>query len=120
VGRSVLVVDDEPVVRMLVGDMLRDLGYRVTEASDGAAALRALQSGQPIDLLVSDVGLPGGLNGRQLADAARVERPQLKVLFITGYADGALLGDGAPGGDMQVIVKPFAMTTLAAKIRAMT
>lgn len=105
---------------MLVGDMLRDLGYRVLEAGDGAAALRVLRSTQPVDLLVSDVGLPGGLNGQQLADAVRVQRPQLKVLFITGYADGALLGDGVLQGDMQITVKPFAMNTLAAKIAAMT
>ncbi len=118
-GRSVLLVDDEAVVRMLVGDVLRDLGHHVIEAADGAEALRVLRSGQPVDLLVSDVGLPGGLNGRQLADAARAGRPKLKVLFITGYAEGALLGDGGGDRDTEVIVKPFGMNVLAARIQAM-
>ncbi|WP_426959798.1 ATP-binding protein [Muricoccus radiodurans] len=119
-GGSVLVVDDEPVVRMLVGEVLRDLGYGVLEASDGPAGLRILESHQRVDLLISDVGLPGGLNGRQLADAARVTRPGLKILFITGYAENAALGHGQLEPGMQVITKPFAMDVLAAKIRAMT
>ncbi len=119
VGETVLVVDDEPVVRMLIGDMLRDLGYGVVEAADGAEGLRVLQSKQGIDLLVSDVGLPGGMNGRQLADAARLHRPRLKVLFITGYAENALLGKGVLEADMQLITKPFALDSLAAKIQAM-
>jgi len=118
-GEAVLVVDDEPVVRMLVGDVLRDLGYSVIEAADGAEGLRVLRSEQRIDLLVSDVGLPGGLNGRQLADAARVHRPGLKVLFITGYAENAALGNGVLNPSMQVLTKPFALDVLTSKIRTM-
>ena len=118
-GETVLVVDDEPVVRLLIGDMLRDLGYGVVEAADGAEGLRLLQSRQDIDLLVSDVGLSGGMNGRQLADAARLHRPRLKVLFITGYAENVLLGKGVLEADMQLITKPFALDVLAAKVRAM-
>ena len=118
-GEAVLVVDDEPVVRMLVGEVLRDLGYGVIEAANGAEALRVLQSKQRVDLLVSDVGLPGGMNGRQLADAARVERPGLKVLFITGYAENAVLGSGALGPGLEVLTKPFALDVLTSKIRSM-
>jgi len=118
-GEAVLVVDDEPVVRMLVGDVLRDLGYDVIEAADGTEGLRVLKSKQRVDLLVSDVGLPGGLNGRQLADAARVHRPGLRVLFITGYAENAALGNGMLNPGMQVLTKPFALDVLASKIRAM-
>ncbi|NPD67736.1 response regulator [Acetobacteraceae bacterium] len=118
-GETVLVVDDEPVMRMLIGDMLRDLGFVVLEAADGAEGLRVLQATQGVDLLISDVGLPGGMNGRQLADAARVQRPQLKVLFITGYAGSMLVGDGVLEPAMHVITKPFALDVLAAKIREM-
>ena len=83
-GETVLVVDDEPTVRMLVTEVLDDLGYTAIEASDGLAGLMVLQSSVRVDLLVTDVGLPGGLNGRQMVDAARVNRPDLKVPFITG------------------------------------
>ena len=72
-----------------------------------------------IDLLITDVGLPGGLNGRQMADAAREKRPGLKVLFITGYAENAVVGHGHLAPGMQVVTKPFAMDALAARIRAM-
>ena len=118
-GETVLVVDDEPVIRMLVVEVLRDLGYAAIEAADGAGALRLLQADGRIDLLVTDVGLPGGLNGRQLADAARVSRPGLRVLFITGFAETAALGAGALGQGMQVMTKPFALEALAVRIRAM-
>ncbi|MGI4745008.1 MAG: ATP-binding protein [Janthinobacterium lividum] len=118
-GETVLVVDDEPVMRMLIGDMLRDLGFAVIEAADGAEGLRVLQSEQTVDLLISDVGLPGGMNGRQLADAARVQRPHLKVLFITGYAGSMLIGDGVLDPAMHIITKPFPLEVLAAKIREM-
>jgi CheY-like chemotaxis protein len=90
-------VDDEPTVRMLVAEVLEELGYIPIEASDGASGLRILQSDARVDLLVTDVGLPGGMNGRQLADAARTTRPDLKVLFITGYAENAVIGNGHLG-----------------------
>ncbi len=116
---TVLVVDDEPAVRVLVGDVLRDLGYNVIEAADGLEGLCVLQSKQRIDLLVSDVGLPGGMNGRQLAGAARVQRPQLKVLLITGYAENATWCSGTLEPDMQVLTKPFALDALTAMVETM-
>ncbi|WP_412758525.1 hybrid sensor histidine kinase/response regulator [Methylobacterium radiotolerans] len=116
-GETVLIVDDEPTVRMLVADVLGDLGYTAIEAADGVGGLKVLQSNARIDLLVSDVGLPGGMNGRQMADAARVGRPDLKVLFITGFAENALLNNGQLEPGMSVLTKPFAVDTLAARIR---
>jgi signal transduction histidine kinase/ActR/RegA family two-component response regulator len=116
---TVLVVDDEPSVRMLVTDILEDLGYTAIEAGDSAAGLKVLQSNVRIDLLVTDVGLPGGMNGRQMADAARVSRPDLKVLFITGYAENAFLGDGHLASGMAVMTKPFPIETMAARMRSM-
>jgi CheY-like chemotaxis protein len=97
--------------------VLEELGYAAIEAGDGPSGLRILQSDTRIDLLVTDVGLPGGLNGRQVADAARQTRPELKVLFITGYAENAVVGDGRLKPGMEVMTKPFVMATLAAKIR---
>jgi PAS domain S-box-containing protein len=116
-GETVLIVDDEPTVRMLVSEVLSDLGYHALEAEDGVAGLRVLNSGKRIDLLVTDVGLPGGLNGRQMADAARASRPDLKVLFITGYAENAVLSHGHLDPGMHVMTKPFAMEALATRIR---
>ena len=116
---TVLVVDDEPTVRMLVTEVLDDLGYQAIEAADGPSALKLLRSDIRIDLLVTDVGLPGGMNGRQLADAARVMRADLKVLFITGYAENAVLNHGHLEAGMQVLTKPFAMTVLAGRIDEM-
>nr|WP_184059691.1 ATP-binding protein [Sphingomonas aerophila] len=116
-GETVLVVDDEPTVRMLVTETLADLGYNAIEAEDGAAGLKVLNSGACVDLLVTDVGLPGGLNGRQVADAARALRPDLKVLFITGYAENAVLSHGHLDPGMHVLTKPFAMDALASRIR---
>jgi signal transduction histidine kinase len=118
-GERVLVVDDEPTVRMLVAEVLQEFGYVAIEASDGFEGLRVLKSGTPIDLLVTDVALPGGMNGRQLADAARVLRPSLRVLFITGYAENALVGNGHLEPGMQVMTKPFAMEALASRIQDM-
>ncbi|MBC9208713.1 PAS domain-containing protein [Roseomonas aerophila] len=118
-GETVLVVDDEPTVRMLVTDVLEDLGYNALEAEDGPSGLEILRSDQRIDLLVSDVGLPGGMNGRQLADAARLLRPGLKVLFITGYAENAMLGQGHFGPGMHVLSKPFPVEILARRIQEM-
>jgi nitrogen-specific signal transduction histidine kinase len=86
-GETVLVIDDEPAIRMVIGEVLAENGYRVLEAADGPSGLRMLQGVSRVDLLITDVGLPGGLNGRQVAEAARSERPGLKVLFITGFAE---------------------------------
>ena len=118
-GRSevVLVVEDEAVVRLLVVELLNDLGYHALEAADGTGALRILQSSQRIDLLVTDIGLPG-LNGRQLADAAREKRPALKILFMTGYAENAASKSFLDEG-MEIITKPFTMDIIATKIREM-
>ena len=118
-GETVLVVDDEPTVRMLVADVLNELGYAAVEAGDGASGLAVLRSERRLDLLVTDVGLPGGVNGRQLAEAARAARPGLPVLFITGYAENALVGNGQLEPGMQVMTKPFAVDALARRIRDM-
>ncbi|WP_160310438.1 hybrid sensor histidine kinase/response regulator [Microvirga vignae] len=114
---TVLVVEDERVVRNLVVEMLLEQGYRVLQAEDGPTGLGILQSGQPIDLLLTDVGLPG-LNGRQLADAFRDQRPDLKVLFMTGYVESNLLSAGFLGPGMEVIAKPFTLEALAVRIEA--
>ncbi|UFN50330.1 PAS domain-containing protein [Roseomonas sp. OT10] len=117
-GETVLVVEDEDTVRQVVIEVLRELGYRALEAPDGPHGLALMQSVGRIDLLVTDVGLPGGMNGRQLAEAARALRPELKVLFITGYADDAFGPEGlAPG--MQMLTKPFTLDALAARLREM-
>jgi CheY-like chemotaxis protein len=115
-GETVLVIDDEPTIRMLIVDALGELGYRCAEAADGPAGLALLQAGARIDLLITDVGLPGGLNGRQVADAARALRPDLKVLFITGYAENAALNHGHIERGMELITKPFAIGDLAARV----
>ncbi|WP_338662436.1 PAS domain-containing protein [Pararoseomonas sp. SCSIO 73927] len=116
-GQTVLVVDDEPTVRMLVMEVLEELGYGAIEAGDGASGLAVLQSDARIDLLVTDVGLPGGMNGRQMADAARVTRPDMEVLFITGYAENAVFRNGQLDPGMHVLIKPFAMEALASRIK---
>ncbi|WP_257714383.1 PAS domain-containing protein [Roseomonas populi] len=116
-GETVLVVDDEATVRMLVAEVLEEFGYTAVEAADGASGLKVLQSDLRVDLLITDVGLPGGMNGRQLADAARVLRPEVKVLFITGYAENAAIGSGQLEPGMHVLTKPFEIGALAARIR---
>jgi CheY-like chemotaxis protein len=115
-SEAVLVVEDETLVRELIVEVLNDLGYEVLQAADGVAGLALLQSDRKIDLLVTDMGLPG-LNGRQIADAARVGRPGLKVLFMTGYAENAALASGFLEPGMSMVTKPFAMEALAARIR---
>ena len=114
---TVLIVDDEATLRMLVVEVLDDLGYRAIEAADGVSALGIVDGGAPIDLLVTDIGLPGGMNGRQLADAARQIRPALPVLFITGYAEATVLGDRDLAPGMHVLTKPFSTEGLAGRIR---
>lgn len=115
-GETVLVIDDEPSIRMLITDVLEEAGFSSIEAGDGPAGLKVLQGSTRIDLLITDVGLPGGMNGRQVADAARALRPDLKVLFITGYAENAAVGNGHLDRGMAVLTKPFAMEALRAKI----
>jgi len=116
-GETVLVVDDEEPIRMLIAEVLEEAGYRVLAAADGPSGLKVLQSSAHIDLLITDVGLPGGINGRQVADAARTTRPSLKVLFVTGYAENAVIGNGHLEAGMAVITKPFAMASLASRVQ---
>jgi PAS domain S-box-containing protein len=115
-GETVLVIDDEPTVRMLIVEVLQEAGYTAIEAEDGPSGLKILQTDARIDLLITDVGLPGGMNGRQVADAAREFRPDLKVLFVTGFAENAAVGNGHLEPGMEVITKPFMMADLANKI----
>ena len=117
-GETVLVVEDEPVVRAVILEMLEEQGYRTLEAVDGPSGLRVLRMGERIDLLVTDVGLPG-MNGRQLADQARETRPGLKVLFITGYAESVAMADGFLQPGMEMITKPFDLDNLSRRIRKM-
>lgn len=116
-GETVLLVDDEAAVRMLIKEVLDGLGYNAIEAVDGPTAMRVLRLDIPIDLLITDVGLPNGMNGRQIADAARVLRPQLKVIFITGYAENAAIGHGHLEPGFSMVTKPFAIDALAVKIK---
>jgi len=118
ISATVLVIEDEAAVRDLVLDVLAELGVAAVSASDGPAALKVLRSDQRVDLVVTDVGLPG-MNGRALADAARELRPDLKFLFITGYAENAALARGFLAPGMAMVTKPFAVDALAARIREM-
>jgi len=117
-GETVLIVEDDPAVRVLVSAVLSELGYAFVEAGNADGALPILQSSQRIDLLISDVGLPG-MNGRQLAEIGRQIRPDLKVLFITGYAEHAAVRGGFLDPGMQMITKPFTFDLLTAKVREM-
>lgn len=118
-GETILLVDDEPLIRMLAAEQLEELGYQVVEAEDAASALRLFASIGPISLLITDVGLPGGMNGRQLADAVRDQQPGIEVLFITGYAENAVLNHGHLDAGMHVITKPFQMDRFAARVKTL-
>lgn len=107
------------MIRMAVAEELGELGYTVLEAIDGKSALRVLQSRAQVDLLLTDVGLPGGMNGRQIADVAHTTSPDLKVLFISGYAENALIGEGQLDRGMAVLTKPFSLDELEKRIREM-
>ncbi|MGB3122439.1 MAG: ATP-binding protein [Pseudomonas sp.] len=117
-GETVLIVEDDPAVRVLVSAVLKELGYNFVEAGDANTAVPIIESEQRIDLLISDVGLPG-MNGRQLAEIGRQIRPGLKVLFITGYAEHAAVRGGFLDPGMQLITKPFTFDLLTAKVREM-
>ncbi|MBV8538696.1 MAG: PAS domain S-box protein [Alphaproteobacteria bacterium] len=117
-GETVLVVDDEPDVRHMAAEMLRELGYRAIEAMDGATALRLLAANREISILFTDVGLPGGMNGRQLADEARRQRAGLRVLFTSGYPRNAIVHHGRLDPGVALLMKPFTYQELAAKLRS--
>ena len=116
-AETVLVVEDDPDVRDYSVEMITDLGYTVLSAGDGASALRLLDSHREVSLLFTDVGLPGGMNGRQLADQALRRLPRLKVLYTTGYARNAIVHQGRLDSGVEVVFKPFTYSDLAAKIR---
>jgi CheY-like chemotaxis protein len=113
----ILVVEDNDEVRAYTIQMLRELDYGVVEASDGASALRLLRTQPNIRLLFTDVGLPGGMNGRELADEARRARPELLVLFTTGYAKNAIVHHGRLDPGVELIAKPYTFAALASKLR---
>ncbi|MES3044983.1 PAS domain S-box protein [Sphingomonas faeni] len=115
-SETILVVDDEATIRHLIDEVLDERGYTVIGVGDGAAGIKVLQSGARIDLLITDVGLPNGMNGRQVADAARVMRPGLKVLFITGYAENVAVGNGHLEPGMELLTKPFTIEALSLKV----
>lgn len=117
--KTILLVDDEPLIRMVAAEALREKGYQVLEADDALSALKSLGTKQALDLLITDVGLPNGMNGRQLADAARGMRKNLKVLFITGYAEHAVLNHGTLENGMQIVTKPFQMEVLEQTVNGM-
>lgn len=117
--RTVLVVDDEPSVRLFASEVLSGLGFTVIEANDSQAGLQLLTSDTPIDLLVTDIGLPGGINGRQMADHGRQSRADLPVIFMTGYANPSMFEGEAWRESAAVLVKPFAMDDLIAQVHAL-
>jgi PAS domain S-box-containing protein len=117
-GELILVVEDDTIVRSIISDALKDLGYNVLLAADARPAITLLQSDQPIDLLVSDVVLPH-VNGRKLAEMARALRPNLKVLFVSGYAENATFRGNFLDPGMDMLTKPFALDALGAKVHAM-
>ena len=117
-GETILVVEDDAAVRLLITAVLEELGYRYLEASGAPQAMTILRSGARIDLLLTDVGLPI-MNGRQLAEFARESRPEIKVLFVTGYAENAAVRGGFLDRGMDMLTKPFALNVLGLKIREM-
>jgi len=117
-GEHVLLVEDTSTVRMVVAELLTEAGYRCTRAADIESALRMLRGDESLDLLVTDVGMPG-MNGRDLADIARGLRPHLPILFISGYAENALERERFLGPGMDMVAKPFEIEHLLRKVRAM-
>ncbi len=115
---TVLVVEDEDEVRAFTADMLRKLGYRILTARDASQAQLVLDQEPAVDILLTDVGLPGGVNGRQLADDVRRRRPTLKIMFMTAYARNAIVHHGRLDPGVELILKPFTQRDAAAKIRS--
>jgi CheY-like chemotaxis protein len=114
---TILLVEDDSDVRAFTSEILGEAGYRVLAAPDGPAALRVLEENKKVDLLFTDVGLPNGMNGRQLADETRKRWPDLRVLFTTGYARNAIIHHGRLDQGVDLIVKPFTQTGLTTKVR---
>ena len=114
----VLLVDDEPTIRMLISEVLAEGGFSVIEARDGPSSLEVLRSNATIDLLITDIGLPGVIDGRQVADAARRKRPEMPVIFVTGYTAQAVPCETMLEPGTLVITKPFHIEELNAKVRA--
>lgn len=119
IAANLLVVDDDVTIRNMLRETLEADGHVVWAVADGVSALSRLRMEGTIDVLITDVGLPGGLNGRQLADAARAVRPKLKILFITGYAEQAVMGEGDLDEGMHILVKPFRLDVLTARVTHM-
>src|SRR5262249_5252445 len=111
-GMTLLLVEDEQDVREMTSEQLRELGYRVLEADCGAAALRLVQSGPHIDLMITDIGLPGGMDGHQVVGAVRERIPVLPVIMISGYAAGPT------SADTELLRKPFLVADLAERVKA--
>jgi CheY-like chemotaxis protein len=118
-GETIVLIDDEGTLRQMVGEALREKGYRVLEAANGVEGLSLVQGGVKADLLITDIGLPGGLDGRQVADAAWSLEPYLKVLFITGYADQKVDSESLSTAASQVLTKPFTLDHLTSTVRSM-
>ncbi|RYG35022.1 MAG: PAS domain S-box protein, partial [Burkholderiales bacterium] len=117
-GETVLVIEDDPSVRMLITEVLHELGYAAIEVGDSRGALPILSSDARLDLIISDVGLPG-MDGKKLAEIARQYRPDVRILFVTGYAEHAKVRGDFLGKDMDMITKPFTLDTLGFKVREM-
>jgi PAS domain S-box-containing protein len=115
-GETILIVDDEPTVRMLITEVLEGLGYAAIEAADANSGLKVLQSNVRIDLLITDIGLPGSLSGIQMAETARVDRPDLKVLFVTGYPPKMATDISRLETNTHMLMKPFTLETLSSRI----
>jgi CheY-like chemotaxis protein len=116
-SERILYVEDDEFVRLTVVEMLKGLGYQVLIAADGPAALAILERGEKVDLLFTDVVMPGGMGGRELADAAQKLRPGLKVLFTSGYTENAIVHHGRLDAGVQLLGKPFRLSELSAKLR---
>ncbi|QYK40111.1 MAG: response regulator [Paracoccaceae bacterium] len=114
---SILVVDDDDLVRIHVVSVLQDVGYRIFEAASGHEALDLLDTIGDVDLLLTDVMMPGGMNGRQLAEAALTRRPQMKVLYTSGYSDTVMLSEGRLASDVHLLAKPYRRQHLVSKVR---
>ena len=116
-AETILLVEDDDALRAYATDILQELGYHVMSANNGVAALETLDRGGPVDLLLTDVVMPGGLNGRQLADKAVARRPGLRVLYMTGYTRDAIVHHGRLDPGINMISKPFSFEELAARVR---